>query len=134
MGRPLKRDVLGTDVIGTPVAPNAGITVQFFDTQLRTDGAIIKQRGAKTFVVTQRANILDDLDRSTGGIACVLQAAEPSAAGQMRIFGSTSGVTPGDIAIRKITKRIAWDFNDNKYTWFLDDDSSADVLVLTLVA
>ena len=135
MGRPLKKDVNGVDVLGTSAGASAGIVVQFYDTQLRTDGALVRQRGAKTFVVTQRGNINGtQLEDSTAVRTCVLQAAEPSAAGQMRILGSVTGQTPGDVAIAKLTKRVATDFSGNRYTWYLDNDSSADVLVLTPIS
>ena len=57
MGRPLRKDRNGVDVIGTPATSSTGITVKFYDASLRTDGVIIKQRGAKTFVVCQVGNI-----------------------------------------------------------------------------
>ena len=125
MGRPLRKDVNGVDVIGTPVS-NTGITVQFHDgTALRSDGIIIKQRGAKTFVVAQ-------VGTPNTRFTCVLQSAEPSAAGQMRMRGSTTGnLDTGLVAIAKITKRVATNFSGVKYTWFLENDSSADYIVLT---
>ena len=53
MGRPLRKDVFGVDVIGT-YSGNSGARVTFHDgTALRTDGVIIKQRGAKTFLVAR---------------------------------------------------------------------------------
>jgi hypothetical protein len=129
MGRPLRKDVRGTDVIGTPAGAATGITVQFHDgTALRNDGIIIKQRGARTFVV---ARVGSPATRFT----CVLQSAEPSAAGQMRVRGSTTGLLDQDlVAIRKFTKRVATGFNNVRYTWFLENDSSADYIVLTPVA
>ena len=128
MGRPLRKDINGVDVIGTPAGAATGITVQFHDgTALQNDGIIIKQRGARTFVV---ARIGAPLVRFTA----VTQSAEPSAAGQMRVRGSTTGLLDQDlVAIRKFTKRIATDFSGNRYTWFLDNDSSSDRLVLTAV-
>jgi hypothetical protein len=128
MGRPLRKDVRGTDVIGTP-ASNTGITVEFHDgTALRTDGIIIKQRGARTFVVAR-------IGTPTVRVTCVTQSAEPSAIGQMRVRGSTTGLLDQNlVAIRKFTKRVATDFSGVKYTWFLENDSSADYIVLTPVA
>jgi hypothetical protein len=38
------------------------------------------------------------------------------------------------VAIAKITKRVATDFSGNRYTWRLENDSSADYIVLTPVA
>ncbi len=126
MGRPLRKDVNGTDVIGTPATTDTGITVKFHDgSSLRSDGIIIKQRGAKTFVV---ARVGTPATRFT----CVLKDGTPSAAGEMQITGSTTGqLDDGLINCAKITKRIFTDFSGNKYKWYLDDDSSADYIVLT---
>jgi hypothetical protein len=134
MGRPLKKDVLGTEVLASYATTNAGIKCEFFDSALRTDGVLIRQRGAKTYVVTQEGNVnATQTEDSTSTSTCVLQSAEPSAAGQMRILGSTNGQLPATVAIAKLTKRIATDFSGNRYTWFLDNDSSGDVLVLTAI-
>jgi hypothetical protein len=62
----------------------------------------------------------------------VLQSAEPSAAGQMRMQGSTTGLLDQNlVAIAKITKRVATNFSGNRYKWYLENDSSADYIVLT---
>jgi hypothetical protein len=125
MGRPLRKDRNGVDVIGTPIS-DTGITVQFHDgSALRSDGIILKQRGAKTFVVAR-------VGAPTVRFTCVLQAAEPSAAGQMRMQGSTTGLSDQNlVSIAKITKRVATNFSGVRYTWFLENDSSADYIVLT---
>jgi len=139
MGRPLRKDINGVDVIGTfgtntPGDTRAGIRVEFFDTQLRTDGYIVRQRGSKTYVVS-RATPVDNLTQTTPVTTCVLQAAEPSAAGQMRIRGSLDGTTPGNIAIAKLTKRVATDFSGNRYKWEMTnfEDSSGDGIKLTAI-
>ena len=55
MGRPLKKDRLGTDAIRNGVGANVGITVSgYFGTTLSTDYSIVKQRGANTFVVARQ--------------------------------------------------------------------------------
>lgn len=125
MGRPLRKDVFGVDVIGTPVGAATGITVAFHDgSTVQTDGIIIKQRGAKTFVVARVGTPLVRFTR-------VLVNGTPTA-GQMRMRGSTTGLLDQDlVSIAKITKRVATDFSSNRYTWFLENDSSADYIVLT---
>ena len=128
MGRPLRKDVNGTDVIGTPATTSTGITVAFYDASLRTDGVLIKQRGAKTFVVAQVGNI----GTTSAYTTAVLKNGTPSAAGEMQMTGSTTGqLDDGLVSIAKITKRIATDFSGNRYTWYLESDSSADYIVLT---
>lgn len=137
MGRPLRKDVNGVDVIGPTdgSAPeDKGIRVEFYDTQLRTDGVIVKQRGAKTFVVTQEANWDGNKGKdSTSTATCVLQNSTPNAAGEMRLFGYDPTNSGTEVNIAKITKRVATDFSGNKYTWVLENDSANDYILLTAI-
>jgi len=127
MGRALKKDINGVDVIGTP-ASNTGITCEFYDGSTnQTDGILIKQRGSRTYVVA-RIGTPGTLFTNT------LVTGTPSAAGEMRIRGSTTGnLDTGLVSIAKLTKRVATDFSGNRYTWFLENDSSADYIVLTAI-
>jgi hypothetical protein len=128
MGRPLRKDILGTDVIGTGASAATGVRVEFHDgSTVQTDGIIIKQRGAKSFVVARVGTPLTRFTR-------VLVTGSP-AAGQMRIQGYVGGNGVNNLkSIAKITKRVATDFDGAKYTWFLENDSSSDYIVLTPVA
>jgi hypothetical protein len=48
--------------------------------------------------------------------------------------GSTTGLLDQNlVAIAKITKRVATNFSGVKYNWFLENDSSADYIVLTAI-
>jgi hypothetical protein len=136
MGRPLKKDALGVDAIGSFTGAATGVRVEFYDTGLRTDGVIIKQRGAKTFKVCQVANIAGNKGKdSTSTTTAVLKNGAPNAAGEMRLWGYPAGDTPSgtEINIAKITKRVATDFSGNRYTWALENDSSNDYIVLTAI-
>lgn len=126
MGRPLRKDVFGTDAIGTPAGTATGITCEFYDGSTnQTDGILIKQRGASTFVVAR-------IGTPATRYVARLVSGTPAAAYEMRIRGSTTGnLDTGLVAIRKLTKRIAIDFSGNRYTWYLENDSSADYIVLT---
>jgi hypothetical protein len=55
----------------------------------------------------------------------------PAANGAMRINGYVNGNGSAPTPIAKITKRVATDFNGKRYTWFLENDSSSDYIVLT---
>jgi hypothetical protein len=132
MGRPLRKDVLGVDAIGSSTGAATGVRVEYYDepsSSLKTDGVIIKQRGAKTFTVVEIANI------GSGGkyVKAVLQNSTPNAANEMRMWGWLGGNGGTEINIRKITKRVATDWSDNKYTWTLENDSSNDYIVLTAI-
>lgn len=153
MGRPLRKDVFGTDAINTPAGTATGITVQFHNgTGNQTDGVIIKQRGARSFVVCK----VGDIGDTTKYYTCKLVDTTPNAAGEMLMQGYVGGNGVNNlVSISKITRRIAygfpsspvlnsasslWNSEDSnastnhdakKYTWYLENDSSADILVLT---
>ena len=130
MGRPLRKDVNGRDVIGTYGTnsggdASAGIVVKFYDASLRTDGAIIKQRGSRTFVVSQIGNI----GTTSAYTTAVLTNGTPSAAGEMQIVAYLAGGADASaFNVAKITKRVITDFSGNRYTWQLTnyEDSAAD--------
>ena len=128
MGRPLTKDVNGVRVLGTfgtntAGDKSAGIRVSGrFGGVTNSDYFLVKQRGARTYIV------------SRNGVTMQLGVLVPSVTnnGDIVILGSTQGVTPGNIAIAKLTKRIATDFSGNRYKWYLSnyEDSSGDTLVL----
>ena len=136
MGRPLRKDINGIDVIGTygtnSSDSRAGIIVKFYDASLRTDGVIIKQRGAKSFVVTQIANIGDT---SSGKyVTAVLKNGTPSAYGEMQIIAYlTGGADASAVNVAKITKKIITSFTGAKYTWRMTNfaDSTVDQIEVT---
>jgi len=134
MGRPLRKDINGVDVIGTygtnSSDSRAGIVVKFYDASLRTDGVIIKQRGAKSFVVAQ----IDNIGTTSAYTTAVLTNGTPSAYGQMQIIAYLSGGADASaVNVAKITKRIITDFSGNKYSWRMTNfaDSTADQIELT---
>jgi hypothetical protein len=129
MGRPLRKDIFGTDAIGTYATTSTGVRIDFYDASLRDDGVIIKQRGAKTFVVAR----IGDIGTSTAYTTAVLVSDTPNAAGEMNLFGFIGGNGAQRTNLAKITKRVATDFSGNRYTWYLENDSSNDYIVLTAI-
>ena len=130
MGRPLRKDVNGVDVIKSSPGTATGIRVDFYNTQLRTDGIILKQRGAKTFRVCREGDTGD----TSKHVTATLVSDTPNADGEMRITGYIGGNGVNNTKqIAKITKRVATDFDGVRYTWYLENDSSADFIVLTAI-
>lgn len=130
MGRPLKRDkngilVFGTYGTNTPGDSDAGIRCEaYIGGSNQTDVYIVRQRGVRTYLV-------HDTSAGTEVIARLV-AGTPAAAGEMRLTGYVDGAdTP--VYLRKLTKKSAIDFNNNKYRWELTNyaDSSADQIKLT---
>ena len=134
MGRPLKKDINGVNVIGTygtnSSDSSAGIVVIFYDSEVRSDGVIIKQRGAKSFQVCQIGNI----GTTSAYTTAVLTNSTPDAYGEMQIIAYlTGGADASAVNVAKITKRIITDFSGNKYTWRMTNyaDSTGDQIELT---
>lgn len=148
MGRPLRKDVNGVDVIRTfgttgPGDENAGIRLNGYftaDSGLNTDYMIIKQRGAKTFVVLSESNdSFADGESITGPTSSyfrtgTLVATTPNADGEIQMLGTLNDGS-AEVAIAKITKRVATDFSGNRYTWEMSqyDDSTGDQILLTAI-
>lgn len=131
MGRPLTKDVNGVRVLGTfgtnaSGDKNAGIRVSGrFGGVTNSDYFLVKQRGARTYIVSR--------DGSTMRLGVLVPSVTND--GDIVMLGSTQGVTPGNIAIAKLTKRLATDFDGTRYKWYLSnfEDSSGDTLVLVPV-
>jgi hypothetical protein len=147
MGRPLRKDINGLDVIKSPTSTSIGVTVKYYDhvaSALRTDGVLVKQRGAKTFIVARVGDVntaistsenLQSLDNANK-FTCKLVDGTPSAEGEMQLTGSTAPNATSNtnlINCAKITKRIFTDFSGNRYKWYIQSDSSLDYIVLTAV-
>ena len=146
MGRPLKKDVNGVSVIRSFATTEAGVKLQGFftlDSGLRSDYQIVKQRGAKSFVVMRQAT---DNFTEAESIPLTINASnlrvgklvsgQPAADGEIRMIGFTNqgqAADNGAVAIAKITKRVATDFSGTRYNWFLQNDSSEDYIVLTAI-
>ena len=126
MGRPLYKDVLGNDVRGTYVSA-IGIRVDaYFGGSLRNDAWIINQKGARKYKVQ------DQSDSSTG--FCKLVSGTPAANGEMNLYGYLSSNSGTKIVLNKLQKRTAIDWNGNRYTWRIENDSSNDYIVLTAIS
>lgn len=128
MGRPVKRDVTGTLVFGDFTTTQAGIKVSArIPTFAEAKAAfIVKQTGSRSYRVTN----------ADGTGKCVL-VASVTAAGQMVLTGFTNqgqAADNGAVVIRKLNKRTAIDFSNNRYRWFLVNDSSEDYIELTLIS
>lgn len=119
MGRPLQKDVYGTYIVGLN-APGVGISFEgFFGGELNNDFFIVKQRGAKTFVVTRQS-------APTVHYTGVLVEGEPAVNGEIRIVGDVvaDGTTE---SIQKFTKRTARGFQGNLYKWKLEPKADPEI-------
>ena len=98
---------------------------------IQDDGAnncyILKQVGARRFKVYSEANgvgvckLVDD-DGSSG-----------VAANEMVLRGFVGSDSGAPVFIKKISGRKITGFDDNQYTWYVDNDSAENVIILTAI-
>ena len=125
MGRPINKRYLGptpsdennfTAIVWVPGAGTASET-----------GIIISQRAETLFVVNDAA------DGTGNQGSCRLVDKTDPAEGEMLIQGFVAG--SGDpVNIRKLHNRTVIDFDNNRYDWEIQDDSTANILVLTPIS
>jgi hypothetical protein len=129
MGRPLNKRHFGATEgsVGTE-GNNLTVMCKIAANSTVANGVILSQRSSTKF------NCHDDPDGTSGNTGvCTLvdKAIGAIAANEMVLQGFTTGGT--GVNIRKVQNRTMIDFNNNRYTWTVTDDSTANVLVLTAI-
>ena len=128
MGRPVKRDVNGVLVFGDFTTTSVGIrVVANIGGTIRDDVFIVKQKGTRSYLVQDKSDSATGLCRLVNKESGALSTGEMVMSG--RVAADANEVTNGR-RIRKLTKRIATDFNGVRYKWSLADDSSSDDILL----
>ena len=128
MGRPVKRDVNGVLVFGDFTTTSVGIrVVANIGGTIRDDVFIVKQKGTRSYLVQDQSDSATGLCRLVNKESGALSTGEMVMSG--RVAADANEVTNGR-RIRKLTKRIATDFNGVRYKWSLADDSSSDDILL----
>jgi hypothetical protein len=119
MGRPVNKRYFGAYGTGAQLRVAAHTGNGAVDTSY-----IIAQKGTNKFKVTDGTTVLDCrlVDKATSDVLV----------GEMIIFGTAAGVDDR-LPIKKLFNRTAIDFNSNRYTWEIQDDSTETLLVLTAI-
>jgi hypothetical protein len=132
MGRPLNKRYFGATegAVGTE-GNNLTVMCKIGSNSAVGNGVILSQRSETKF------NCHDDPDGSSGNTGvCTLvdKAIGALGANEMILQGFvTGGDDANAVNIRKVHNRTMIDFDNNRYTWTVQDDSSANVLVLTAI-
>jgi len=128
MGRPLNKRYFGaTEGSAGTEGNNLTVMCKIGANTAVGNGVILSQRSETKF------NCHDDPDGTSGNSGvCTLVDKAIGALGdnEMILQGFVGG---GTVNIRKVQNRTMIDFDNNRYTWTVDDDSSANVLVLTAI-
>ena len=135
MGRPLNKRYFGwlDDPDDSTLKPlndtfyNITINVQVAANPETETGLILSQKSTNKFRVN------DAKDRSGNEGICTLVDKAPSslADGEMTLQGYIDGETI--VNIRKVQNRTMLDFDNNRYTWEIQDDSTTNILALTRI-
>lgn len=145
MGRPLNKRFFGT----TQAAGGADLTaeenlsasVKVGANAVSDIGIILSQRSETKFRVNDLANgtaVNDDGTLRNGSVGtgnvgvCTLVDKAVPGNNEMVLKGYVNG-TGDSVNIRKMHNRTCIDFNNNRYTWEIQDDSTSNVLVLTAI-
>lgn len=132
MGRPINKRYFGP--LDNADDPNkAPLNDQSFNIRVEAyidggavdDGYIIAQKGTNKFRVVKKDGTVPTtcrlVNKDIGSLA----------AGEMVIFGSDG--TGNRIPLRKLFNRTAIDWNSNRYTWEIQEDSTETIMILTAI-
>lgn len=149
MGRPVNKRFFGLpanadDPTRYPLTGdtffNLSIAVQVSSQPETEEGYIILQRSTTKFLVndTKTGTKKTPSGSGTGNVGiCKLVNKNPGslAADEMVIVGYISGAGVGGepIRIKKLYNRTCRDFNNVRYKWTIQDDSSLTALILTTI-
>ena len=163
MGRPIGKEFFGSineDIAGSPSADgkdaqgrtttgatfrkkDKGFNIPVAQARIPGGDADIGGDAAETpFIIAQKGSKKYRVSTSSGAGNCVLVNDDGSSTvgdGEMVILGYTDGDSGNSsgIAIAKLTKHYAVDFNGNRYKWHVEnrlaeDSSLANTLMLTV--
>ena len=135
MGRPLNKRWFGwlDDADDSTLAPkndtfyNLTINVQVAANGESEQGLILSQKSTNKF----RVNDSKLRDGNEGVCTLVDKAAGALGANEMSINGTIAGTGGDQVRIKKLYNRTCRDFNNNRYTWEVQEDSTVTLLVLT---
>jgi len=128
MGRPINSRFLGITSDGSDLTGEERLTaiVKVGTNSVSETGIILRQRAETRFKVDDAAN--------GGGNEGVCELVDKAVPGdnEMVLKGYVNGSGDG-VNIRKVHNRTMIDFDNNRYTWEIQDDSTANLLVLTAI-
>ena len=119
MGRPINKKFFGVTGGADPNIP-----ARFWNGSASVEGYIVSQKGSNKFRVTaDGVNIF---------VCRLVNEVAPNGDGEMSLVGiQQPGSNPK--IIKKITAHKVTDWNNNQYTWDLQDDSTESLLILTSI-
>ena len=122
MGRPLNSRFFGATGDNT----QATIPIRFQSGGSVIEGYILSQRGVNKFNCSNDAGSVTDVCRLTD------DGSAPNANGEAQIIGIVGDGNA--VAVKKLTAHKAVDFDNDAYTWEVEDDSTESIFRTTLTS
>ena len=134
MGRPVNKRNFGLLDDGT----NFTINCQVASNSESESGYILRQRSVNKFLVNDLKTGTKTTVGGTGtgnvGICTLVdKVAGGLGANEMSIQGTLDDGTGNQVRIKKLYNRTCRDFNNNRYTYVIQNDSTASIMVLTAI-
>jgi len=134
MGRPVNKRYFGALGPGETIA----INVQVGSNTESEEGYIISQRSESKFLVNDaKAGTKQSVGGSGTGNVSICTLVDKASGGlgndEMSINGTISGSGGNQVRVAKLYNRTCRDFNNNRYTWEVQNDSTETILVLTAI-
>jgi hypothetical protein len=147
MGRPINKKFFGwlADADDTRYAPasnetffNITVNVKVASNAASDEGYILRQRSSNKFLVndTKTGTAVTPGGSGTGNVGiCTLvdKAVGSLAANEMSIQGTIVGSDGRQVRIKKLFNRTCRDFNNARYKWTIENDSTETVMRLTAI-
>lgn len=146
MGRPINKKWFGrlADADDVRFAPlndtffNIAVNVQVGANAESEEGYILRQRSTSSFLVNDNKAGTKTTPSGSGtgnvGVCRLVDKASGTlAANEMSIQGTLDDGTGTQVRIKKIYNRTCRDFNNNRYTWVIENDSTETVMRLTAI-
>ena len=138
MGRPLNKRYFGTtkssggDLTGEE---RLSVMVKVGSNAAKTLGIILSQRSETKFNVSDGPDGNDNgggLNSANNGVCTLVDKTFDNIGdNEMILQGFIDGANA--VNIRKVQNRTMLDFDNNRYTWEIQDDSTSNTLVLTAI-
>lgn len=145
MGRPVNKRYFGLLADGT----NFTVNVQVDANAESEEGYILSQRSETKFLVNDKkdgtnssvAEAVADAAANGGSTTegnvsvCTLvdKASGALSANEMSLQGTVAGSAGDQVRIKKLYNRTCRDFNDTRYKWVIQDDSTESIMILTAI-
>jgi hypothetical protein len=132
MGRPVNKRNFGLLDDGT----NITINCQVASNSESATGYIIRQRSSNKFLVNDLRTGTKTTPSGSGtgnvGVCTLVDKADGAlGANEMSIMGYVTGGS--QVRLKKFYNRTCRDFNNNRYKWAVQNDSTASLLILTAI-